>query len=78
MKYGITAEEAHRFGLPCGGTIQLVLEPLTAQSGIAELCRRVETAGSSRGKSIIETARRGATCARRATDGVPFDGADVC
>ncbi|MFP3624545.1 XdhC family protein, partial [Burkholderia sp. SIMBA_051] len=25
VKYGITAEEAHRFGLPCGGTIQLVL-----------------------------------------------------
>src|SRR5579863_2773643 len=30
-KYGITAEEARRFGLPCGGTIQLVLEPLNAR-----------------------------------------------
>ena len=28
VKYGISAEEAHRFGLPCGGTLQLVLEPL--------------------------------------------------
>jgi len=37
VKYGITAEEAHRFGLPCGGTIQLVLEPLTRESKIAEL-----------------------------------------
>jgi xanthine dehydrogenase accessory factor len=26
--YGVSAEEAHRFGLPCGGTIQIVLEPL--------------------------------------------------
>lgn len=26
IKYGITADEAHRFGLPCGGTIELLLE----------------------------------------------------
>ena len=25
-KYGITADEAHRFGLPCGGTLELLLE----------------------------------------------------
>ncbi|HEY4297535.1 MAG TPA: XdhC family protein, partial [Paraburkholderia sp.] len=42
LKYGITADEAHRFGLPCGGTIQLVLEPLTNESGIADLCNAVE------------------------------------
>src|SRR5580692_10654750 len=42
VKYGISAEEAHRFGLPCGGTIELVLEPLTRKSGMAELCRAVE------------------------------------
>lgn len=24
--YGVTADEAHRFGLPCGGTLELVLE----------------------------------------------------
>ena len=26
IKYGISAEEAHQFGLPCGGTIELFLE----------------------------------------------------
>jgi len=26
MQYGITADEAHRFGLPCGGTLELLLE----------------------------------------------------
>ena len=26
VKYGITAEEANRFGLPCGGTLELLLE----------------------------------------------------
>ena len=25
-RYGITADEAHRFGLPCGGTLELVIE----------------------------------------------------
>jgi xanthine dehydrogenase accessory factor len=26
VKYGVSADEAHRFGLPCGGTLELVLE----------------------------------------------------
>jgi xanthine dehydrogenase accessory factor len=26
VKYGVTADEAHRFGLPCGGTLEVVLE----------------------------------------------------
>lgn len=35
VKYGVSAEEAHRFGLPCGGTLELVLEfnPDTALLG---------------------------------------------
>ena len=37
VTYGITADEAHRFGLPCGGTIQLAVEPLSAKSRIGEL-----------------------------------------
>ncbi len=42
LKYGVSADEAHRFGLPCGGTIQLVCEPLTAASRIGVLCDAVE------------------------------------
>ncbi|HEX9686544.1 MAG TPA: XdhC family protein [Burkholderiales bacterium] len=41
-RYGVSAEEAKRFGLPCGGTLELVLEPLTKDSGLAELLKRVE------------------------------------
>ncbi len=41
VTYGITADEAHRFGLPCGGTIQLALEPLSAHSRISELLQRL-------------------------------------
>lgn len=37
VTYGVTAEEARRFGLPCSGTIQLVIEPLTERSAMAEL-----------------------------------------
>ena len=28
VKYGVTADEATRFGLPCGGTLELLVEPL--------------------------------------------------
>ena len=41
VTYGITAEEAHRFGLPCGGTLQVVIEPLSSTSRISELLQRV-------------------------------------
>jgi xanthine dehydrogenase accessory factor len=73
VKYGITAEEAHRFGLPCGGTIQLVLEPLTPQSGIGELCHAVEDGRLvAREVDMVTGAVR--LDAAQATDGVHFDG----
>ena len=41
VKYGITADEAHRFGLPCGGTLELLLEydpePESLKALVAEL-----------------------------------------
>ncbi len=45
LRYGISADQAHRFGLPCGGTMELVVEPLAARSQLAELlgaCQRRE------------------------------------
>jgi xanthine dehydrogenase accessory factor len=41
--YGETAEESRRFGLPCGGTVQLVLEPLTPASQLRELLAAIES-----------------------------------
>jgi xanthine dehydrogenase accessory factor len=35
--YGANADEARRFGLPCGGTMTLVLEPVTSRSRLHEL-----------------------------------------
>lgn len=41
VKYGVTADEAHRFGLPCGGTLELLLEydpdPASLGTLVAEL-----------------------------------------
>jgi xanthine dehydrogenase accessory factor len=42
VSYGISADEAHRFGLPCGGTIELAIEPLGQASRIGELLERLD------------------------------------
>ncbi|MFZ6773308.1 XdhC family protein [Undibacterium sp. SXout7W] len=42
LRYGISAEEAHRFGLPCGGTVELVLEVVSAHSRLDELLLNCE------------------------------------
>jgi len=41
--YGATAEESQRFGLPCGGSVQVVLEPLSARSQLRELLAAIES-----------------------------------
>ncbi len=41
VTYGVTKEQAERFGLPCGGTLQLVLEPLAQSAGIKQLLATV-------------------------------------
>jgi xanthine dehydrogenase accessory factor len=40
IAYGVTQEEASRFGLPCGGTLRLVQEPVKSTVWIEELLRR--------------------------------------
>lgn len=40
LTYGVTKDEATRFGLPCGGTLELVAEPLLDASWISELLTR--------------------------------------
>lgn len=41
VRYGIDADAAHRFGLPCGGLIELVLEPVMARTRVDELLERL-------------------------------------
>lgn len=45
LTYGISADEAHRFGLPCGGTLQIVLECVTEQSQLPALLQTVQQQG---------------------------------
>ena len=43
VKYGVTADEAHRFGLPCGGTLELLLEYDPDAASLGELVRLLES-----------------------------------
>lgn len=42
VKYGVTADEAHRFGLPCGGTLELLLEYDPDAETLAQLVQALE------------------------------------
>ncbi|SAI41842.1 xanthine dehydrogenase accessory protein XdhC [Bordetella ansorpii] len=42
VEYGVSADEAHRFGLPCGGTLELVLEFAPERAGIDALLDLLE------------------------------------
>lgn len=42
VRYGVTADEAHRFGLPCGGTLELLLEFNPDAIALAELLDALE------------------------------------
>jgi xanthine dehydrogenase accessory factor len=42
VKYGVTADEAHRFGLPCGGTLELLLEYDPDADALARLVQALE------------------------------------
>ncbi|MDP3614692.1 MAG: XdhC family protein, partial [Rubrivivax sp.] len=41
VRYGIDADAAHRFGLPCGGLIELVMEPVQPITRLPELLERL-------------------------------------
>jgi xanthine dehydrogenase accessory factor len=42
-RYGVSQEEAARFGLPCGGTLRLVIEPLLLEDWIARVVEVTQT-----------------------------------
>jgi xanthine dehydrogenase accessory factor len=73
VTYGVSADEARRFGLPCGGTIQLVLEPLRRQSGMRGLLREIE-AGHLVARRLDLATGASSLHPARASDGLAFDG----
>ena len=76
VTYGVSADEARRFGLPCGGTIQLVVEPLTRDSGIRALLREIESGRLVRRRLDLLTGEATLHPAA-AADGLTFDGATL-
>src|SRR5574343_357444 len=61
LRYGVTAAEAHRFGLPCGGTLELVLAP-APDAGLLDQLAQLIAIGQ-----LVH--RRGADFALRGDDG---------
>ena len=41
--YGVSKEEAARFGLPCGGTLRLLVEPRPEQAVLEEILKGIES-----------------------------------
>ena len=73
IAYGVGREEAVRFGLPCGGTLRLVQEPLLDTAWVEEVLRRTaghrlvaRTLTLASGQAALADTRRGA--------GMEFDG----
>jgi xanthine dehydrogenase accessory factor len=75
LSYGISADEAHRFGLPCGGTIELAIEPLSQDSRIRELLARLQEGELverrvALASGAVSLARADAGAIQRVEDGV--------
>jgi len=73
VTYGVTNEEATRWGLPCGGTLELVLEPLNEKSGISELLETIGRQQLVSRRIEIETGKVTLT-AGKWSDLLEFDG----
>lgn len=66
LNYGVTQDEAARFGLPCGGALQLVVEPRPDPAQLAALAGRLEdgelvvrSVDLTRGVTTLDAAARG-------------------
>jgi xanthine dehydrogenase accessory factor len=54
IKYGVTKDEAARFGLPCGGTMELLIEPAPDLAALNELADKI-----ARGQLVRRTVNIG-------------------
>jgi len=65
LTYGVTADEAHRFGLPCGGTLELLVEHDPDAAALDALLQELAGGGLVRrrvrlvdGRAVHEAAQR--------------------
>ncbi len=73
IRYGVSKEEAARFGLPCGGTLRLVQEPLRDAAWIDELLARTARHELVARELRLDDGRVSLSAARR-DDAFTFDG----
>jgi xanthine dehydrogenase accessory factor len=73
ITYGVTREEAARFGLPCGGTLRLTEERVGDPRWVAELLERCEAHEIVARELTIATGRVTLVPASK-TDALVFDG----
>ena len=71
--YGVTKEQAARFGLPCGGTLQIVLERLRDPASMSALLGRIANRELIARTVDLETGQVTLTPASR-SDVLEFDG----
>jgi xanthine dehydrogenase accessory factor len=55
VRYGVSGDEAARFGLPCGGTLELVLEPLQEHSQVETLLKLLQEGAQVRRELDLAT-----------------------
>jgi xanthine dehydrogenase accessory factor len=69
LRYGISADQAHRFGLPCGGTVELVLEPVADHTRLPELLQATRERRSTERRLDLHTGA--VTLCEGRRDGLP-------
>ncbi|MBY8933966.1 XdhC family protein [Pseudomonas fluorescens] len=76
VRYGVSADEAHRFGLPCGGTLELILEFNPAWQSLDELLAQLDAGQLVRRRLTLESGQ--VTLEPTATpEQFSFDGAQM-
>ncbi len=74
--YGVTAEQTHRFGLPCGGRLDLVIETLTVEEPLRAILRRMDGRQLIARRLCLATGEASLHPARR-DEPFCFDGANL-
>jgi xanthine dehydrogenase accessory factor len=74
--YGVSAEQTHRFGLPCGGRLDLVVEQLADAAPLRTLLRHIGARETVARRLCLATGEASLHPARRDRD-LAFDGANL-
>ncbi|MCI0911507.1 XdhC family protein [Pseudomonas putida] len=73
VRYGVSADEAHRFGLPCGGTLELILEFNPSLPSLEQLLAQLDAGNLVRRELDLGTSDTSLT-ATHAPEQFSFDG----